>query len=103
MRIINLTDNYELGKEGENFVLQMGTLLKATDNTKKIRIENVNSKEVSFVITCVCTSIKNKTIVDDNTMEVDIAVATSDPKYTKTVVIRENGKKTTLKLKGEFK
>ena len=102
MKITNLTDGYELGKDGADYVLQMGTLLKGTDNTKKLRIENVNAKEVSFTLTCGCTSIKNKSIVDNTTLDFDIAVATSGV-YVKTALIRENGKKTTLKLKGEFK
>lgn len=102
MKIQNITDNKELAKEGNNFVLQFGTLLEGTDNTKKLRFTDVDSKNISFTITCSCTKITNKTVVDSRTLDIDISVVTSGI-YVKTAEIRENGKLELLKLKGEFK
>ena len=102
MKISNLTDNEELGKEGGNFVLNMGVLPRGVNNTKKIRISDVESTKVSFRITCGCTKITNKTIVDDSILEVDISVVTSGV-YVKIAEIIVGASKTLLKLKGEFK
>lgn len=102
MKIFNLTDDYELGKVGADFVLDLGVLPKGTDNTKRLRFTEVSAKDISFKITCGCTKISNKIVVDENTIEIYISVVTSGI-YVKTAEIKMNGKITLLKLKGEFK
>ena len=102
IKIYDTTTNTELEKEDNHFILEMGTFLKGVDNTRRIRITDVDVGNLSFTITCGCTKIKEKNIIDKNTLEMDISVVTSG-KYVKTVEINLKNKKRLLKLKGEFK
>lgn len=94
------SDNFTLQKQGNDYILLMGEITKATPRPFIIKISGVaDSKNVSVQTTCGCSSAE-KTIIDATTLTAKISYNNCDTTFKKTIVINNNGKTTNLKIQG---
>jgi hypothetical protein len=93
-------DNFTLQKEGNEYVLYMGSITPKTPRPFTIEISDVlDSSKVSVQSTCGCSTAE-KTIKDNNTLTAKISYNSCDSIFNKTIVISNNGRNTNLKIKG---
>lgn len=93
-------DNFTLQKEENEYVLYMGNITPQTPRPFTIEITDVlDSSKVSIHSTCGCSMVE-KIIKDGTSLTANISYNNCDSTFSKTIVIKDNGRNTNLKIKG---
>lgn len=100
MNIEKLTEEYTLTEEGNNYILNYGTIKRNIPVTIKFRFTETDSKNFSVRVTCGCSLAENKKI-DDTTHETTLTYNAGNETINKTVIITNGKQRKELKLKGQ--
>ncbi|HSE99879.1 MAG TPA: hypothetical protein VLA48_03200 [Nitrososphaeraceae archaeon] len=100
MKIEKLTEEFTLTEEGNNYILNYGTIKRNVPVTTKFRFTETDNKNFTVTKTCGCSIVENKKI-DDTTYETALTYDAGNVKISKTVVITNGKQRKELKLIGQ--
>jgi hypothetical protein len=98
MQVRKITDNtYTFYQEGDNYVLNLGTIRAGEDTTTELLFENVAKLVVNN--TCGCT-ITEENKIDKHTVSVKVKYRNCDSTFSKVLACSNSNKEFTIKIKG---
>ena len=100
MKVEKLTEEFTLTEEGNNYILDYGTIKRNVPVTTKFRFTETDNKNFTVTRTCGCSIVENKKI-DDTTYETAITYDAGNTTINKTIVITNGKERKELKLKGQ--
>jgi len=100
MELKKLTENnFNLYKEGEDYILALGAITRKTERETKILVSDVDANTFKVQATCGCTaatSLKQS----DNEVIITVKYKDCDRSFSKTVTLIDKKQNKKLKIKG---
>lgn len=98
MKIEKLTDKYEFLQDGEDYILNLGKIVKGEDTSTDLLFSDTNKLVLNS--TCGCT-VLNKIDLGDNKVKYKIKYNNCDSSFSKVLNCSNGGKSFKIRIKGQ--
>lgn len=100
MEISKITEKYNLYKEGEIYIIELGDIKRAEDNSVEVRLTQLeDSSKITIHPKCGCT-VPSYSIVSQSEMTIKLAYQDCESSFSKVTEIRYKNNTTVIKIKG---
>lgn len=101
MKVTKVTDNnYTLYQNGDDYILNLGTIRRGDDTTTELLFEDVEDiKKLAINSTCGCTSV-DRNEINKNTLSVKVKYKDCDSAFTKVMSCSNNNRPFLIKVTG---
>lgn len=97
MEIKKITEKYNFYKDGDNYILHLGSITRGENTKTELLFSNVESLEVNS--TCGCT-VAEKTVIDKTTQKYTISYNNCDSSFSKVLSCKNKEKNFLIKIQG---
>ena len=98
MKVTKTTEKYLFYQDGNDYILNFGTIKKGEDTTTELLFEEVdNPKSTAISPKCGCTLV-DKNIISDNSFSIKVKYTQCETTFTKIVTVND-GKSNSFKIK----
>ena len=97
MEIKKLTDKYDFYQDGNDYIIDFGTIKNGDDTKTLLSFSDVKNLEVKATCGCTVASRNNK---DDGTIEYTITYNKCNGSFDKTLSCKNGGQNFKIKLQG---